>query len=103
MRTLVELQEWYLAQCNESWEHTYGLNIGTLDNPGWSLMIDLTDTKLESVEFDAQSYGVGADGQASGNEWLTCKVEKGKFVSFGGPRKLEEMIGVFLLWAKKNA
>jgi hypothetical protein len=32
---LNELQVWYGAQCNGSWEHTYGIKIETLDNPGW--------------------------------------------------------------------
>jgi hypothetical protein len=103
MSTLAELQEWYLAQCNEDWEHTYGVGVGTLDNPGWSLAVDLSDTYLESVKFAEHSYGVGADGHPSGNEWLICKVEKGKFLGHGGPRKLEEMINVFLSWAKQNA
>jgi hypothetical protein len=34
------LTQWYLAQCNEDWEHSYGVAIGTLDNPGWSLEVD---------------------------------------------------------------
>jgi hypothetical protein len=42
------------------------------------------------------------DGHASGNEWLICKIEDRKFVGYGGPRKLEEMINVFLSWANDN-
>lgn len=103
MSTLTELQEWYLAQCNEDWEHTYGVSVGTIHNPGWSLTVELTDTYLVSVNFAGHSYGVGVDGHASGNDWLICKVEQGKFIGFGGPRKLEEMINVFLSWAKENA
>jgi hypothetical protein len=38
------LQRWYVAQCNGEWEHSYGIEIGTLDNPGWSLRVDLKDT-----------------------------------------------------------
>lgn len=103
MSALAELQEWYVSQCNEDWEHTYGVSIGTLDNPGWSLKIALTETHLESVEFLEHSYGVGIDGHASGNEWLICKKEEGEFICYGGPRKLEEMINVFLSWAKEHA
>ena len=103
MSTVADLQEWYLAQCDEDWEHTYGISIGTLDNPGWSLTVDLTGTYLQSVNFAEHSYGVGADGHATGNEWLVCKVEDGKFLGFCGPRKLEEMINVFLSWANQNA
>ncbi|MEU0188205.1 Imm53 family immunity protein [Streptomyces sp. NPDC006207] len=40
------LQSWYLSQCNDDWEHEFGVRIATLDNPGWTLEIDLTDTDL---------------------------------------------------------
>jgi hypothetical protein len=32
-------QHWYLEQCNDLWEHSYGVKIDTLDNPGWLLVI----------------------------------------------------------------
>src|SRR4051812_33664431 len=45
------LQWWYLAQCNDAWEH-FGVGIGTLDNPGWSVRVELTDTSLEAETRD---------------------------------------------------
>lgn len=33
------LQEWYIQNCDGDWEHCYGIKIGTLDNPGWSIDI----------------------------------------------------------------
>lgn len=103
MSALHELQEWYLSQCNEDWEHTYGVSIDTLDNPGWSLEVELTDTYLDGVEFEERSYGLGDEARASGENWLVCRVKDGKFLGYGGPRKLEEIINVFLSWAKQNA
>jgi hypothetical protein len=103
MTTLESLQEWYVSQCNEDWEHTYGIDIGTLDNPGWSLKVDLADTPLEGVSYPGHSYGVGAKNEPTSQDWLVCKVENRKFVGNGGPKKLEEMIGVFLAWAKANS
>lgn len=41
------LQRWYLGQCNDEWEHSFGVAIETLDNPGWSLRIELEETSLE--------------------------------------------------------
>ena len=29
------LQKWYKSQCNGDWEHSFGIKIETLDNPGW--------------------------------------------------------------------
>ena len=103
MNSLQELQDWYLSQCNEDWEHTYGVSIKTLDNPGWSLEVELTDTDLDAKEFKEQSYGVGDDAKSSEDNWIICKVKENKFIGYGGPRKLEENISVFLGWAKSNA
>lgn len=29
------LSNWHKLNCNGDWEHTYGIKIETLDNPGW--------------------------------------------------------------------
>jgi hypothetical protein len=41
---LERLQRWYLGECNGDWEHSYGVRIDTLDNPGWIVTIDLHET-----------------------------------------------------------
>ena len=38
------LQQWYYGHCNGDWEHGSGIHIDTLDNPGWSITINLEDT-----------------------------------------------------------
>lgn len=43
------LQNWYKTNCNGDWEHTYGIKIETLDNPGWSVVVDLKETNLEHL------------------------------------------------------
>lgn len=95
--TLSELQEWYTLHCDGDWEHSYGVSIGTLDNPGWCLCIDLEGTGLEDVAFTEvkENYDDALD-------WLICVKHEGKFSANGGPRKLEPMISVFLAWAKTN-
>ncbi len=52
MSVLADLRKWYESQCNEDWEHQYGVTIGTLDNPGWTVTIDLVNTDLEGREFE---------------------------------------------------
>ncbi|QUM84894.1 MULTISPECIES: immunity 53 family protein [unclassified Moritella] len=103
MSKMIELQNWYLSQCNEDWEHCYGIKIETLDNPGWSVSIELSDTYLEDIKYPEFCYGMGVDADTSGNEWLDSKVESNTFKGYGGPHKLEEIITVFLAWAKSNA
>jgi hypothetical protein len=101
MDHLNELQEWYLSQCNGDWEHGFGVKIETLDNPGWTIWIDLEGTDITDKPFAEHAYGVGDGAEVSGDEWLVCKVNNGKFEGAGGPRKLGEMIEVFLSWTKR--
>lgn len=49
---LAELERWYLEQCDEEWEHSYGVVIGTLDNPGWQVSVDLVDTPLDTMPYE---------------------------------------------------
>jgi hypothetical protein len=47
MSSLDFLQRWYAEQCDGKWEHSYGVRIETLDNPGWQITVDLNGTGLE--------------------------------------------------------
>ena len=49
------LENWMRSMCNGSWEHCYGVKIGTLDNPGWWVEIDIIDTPLEEKKFEKYS------------------------------------------------
>ena len=103
MSTLARLQDWYFAQCDEDWEHSHGIKIDTLDNPGWTLVVDLTDTSLSGKPFSEYCYGLDEAADASGNEWLHCQVKDNKFMAAGGSAKLEEMINAFLTWSDAAA
>ncbi len=94
---LRRLQEWYHAQCNGDWEHTHGVTIATLDNPGWTLDVDLLETVLAERPFleVKRGYEDGAD-------WLICFVREQKFMGRCGPQKLEELIEIFLSWAEAS-
>ena len=94
---LRRLQEWYTAQCNGDWEHSYGVSIGTIDNPGWSLEVDLAGTHLEGKAFAELKRDYEHE-----RDWLTCSIRDGKFMGWCGPKKLENMIEVFLAWAEES-
>ncbi len=97
MSALAELQGWYLSQCNGEWEHSHGIHIGTLDNPGWRVRIDLRGTDLEARPFKAIS-----DLDPDVN-WMECHVEDGHFEAHGGAPMLEPMLRAFLNWASGRA
>ncbi|MGE8262696.1 MAG: immunity 53 family protein [Stenotrophomonas sp.] len=96
MDELQRLQHWYRRQCNEDWEHTFGVTIDTLDNPGWHVCIDLIETELEQKPFASISRGDSEDDA----DWIICTVEKSQLVASGGAGNLTELLGVFLSWAE---
>ena len=89
------LQRWYLSQCDGEWEHRYGVQIQTLDNPGWMLDVDLVGTGLEDRPFPPEPLE-----QRSETDWIHCRIENRQFRAAGGPTNLTEMIERFLAWAK---
>lgn len=88
------LEAWYAAECNGEWEHTYGIAIETLDNPGWRLRVDLTETPLHDEAFTAVAR------ERSERDWMHCRVKDGVFEGYGGAGNLEEIITTFLDWAE---
>ena len=42
----------YLSRCDGDWEHSFGVVVETLDNPGWRLLVDLEGTGLEAKPFE---------------------------------------------------
>jgi hypothetical protein len=97
MDTLRELQRWYISQCNGIWEHSFGVTIDNLDNPGWSVKIDLADTPLSGQNFSEVRL------LEHETDWFECRVRDGKFEGLGGPLMLEEILKTFLAWAAENA
>jgi hypothetical protein len=80
MNELRLLQDWYQSQCNEDWEHSFGVKIDTLDNPGWMVKIDLNDTAIADKPFDSIARG----DSESDADWIVCKRDGYQFVGYGG-------------------
>lgn len=89
----VRLQKWYLQNCDGDWEHSSGVRINTLDNPGWQISIN---TYGALVELNEQSRECIEHSEA---DWIHYWVDGGKFEAAGGPENLTQMIEVFFqLW-----
>jgi len=100
MNELSELQNWYVSNCNEDWEHQNGIKIESLDNPGWAIDIDLEETELENKMFTQIEKGLGQN--ASENDWYSCKVENNKFIGRCGLLHLKTVMSIFIDWRKKQ-
>jgi hypothetical protein len=92
---LTELQAWYESQCNGDWEHSHGIEISTLDNPGWRVRIDVAETPLAGREFREVSE------LAPEVRWMRCWVSEGKFHGAGGVPMLGGILRAFLDWARQ--
>lgn len=89
-----QLQAWYAAQCDGEWEHSYGVSIETLDNPGWSVSIDLAGTPLAHRAFQ-ELRDVEHDV-----DWIHCRVAGGRFEGRCGPALLHRVLESFLAWSR---
>lgn len=90
------LQKWYHTHCDGDWEHSNGIRLETLDNPGWSLTVDLQDTELEGEKFQKVKI------ERSKDDWLICTVKDSKFDGACGPANLPEVLKLFRDWAENE-
>ncbi|OYY64615.1 immunity 53 family protein [Sphingomonas sp. 28-62-11] len=98
------LTSWYLAECNDDWEHSYGVKIDTLDNPGWTVAIDLQETNLEGRAFESVTVGEPADDLDEWKRlgsWWVADVNDNVFKAACGPLDLGSVIGVFRRWVEQ--
>jgi hypothetical protein len=66
-----------------------------VDNPGWSLQVDLKDTTLEHMTLEYTKIDIEHE-----TDWMSFKVENQMFIAYGGPKQLSAMIEYFLNWAR---
>jgi hypothetical protein len=98
------LQQWYSAQCDGEWEHSFGV---TIDTPGWSVTICVEGTEPASTPFEPVKTSV------SDTNWVHCRVTERKegaltrscpnyrrFEGFGGALNLGDIIRIFRTWVE---
>ncbi|MER6509415.1 immunity 53 family protein [Nonomuraea sp. NPDC001636] len=83
------LQSWYASCCNDDWEHSYGVTIDTLDNPGWHVKIDLADTPLTGALLDASKV------ERTEDDWVHVWSNGIRFEGACGPLNLGELLEAF--------
>ena len=89
------LMHWYASNCDGDWEHTFGPQIETIDNPGWTLKIPLERTACDGREFARLEHNYQHE-----TEWWTCWTEGNEFHGAGGPLQLRSLIQTFREWAE---
>ena len=83
------LQSFYRSLCDGDWEHSYGCDIGNVNNPGWTLSFDLSETDFE---FEVVDW---FKDERSDDDWLHYRKEGVNFDGACGPENLAELISHF--------
>jgi len=83
------IQKWYATQCNGDWEHSFGVTIDNVDNPGWRVSIDIDDTLIPYEDFEGKIQDKGDD------DWYSLRIKDKKFIGVGDSNKLEFLLMAF--------
>ena len=96
--TLSSIQKWYIEQCDGNWEHSYGIKIETVDNPGWFVTIDLLETTTDAI----RDIGL-IKSEVDDKDWYIIQIKNGQYLASGDPLKLDFLLGKFKELVIENA
>jgi len=82
------LEEWYRCKCDGAWEHSHGVRLDTIDNPGWRVEVDI-GPEIPDVVHEEQRTDL---------DWISCRVEQGRSSGADGPANLAEILVVLQGW-----
>jgi hypothetical protein len=85
------LQEFLVLRANDEWEHTYGVDIKSIDNPGWRVKIDFKQSGKTYQPFERTEI------ERSDSDWVHYWIdeETASFHGAGGSRNLVEIFDAF--------
>lgn len=87
---------WYISNCDDDWEHQYGIKINTIDNPGWEVTIDLACTDMQDLEVEYKLH------EENPESWYGHSVKNKVFKAAGDPAKLEKLLEIFVEYVENN-
>jgi hypothetical protein len=97
MTAFERLQRWFKSQCDGDWEHGMGIVIRTLDNPGWSVKIDLEGCDLEEKMYESIVI------RRSEQDWIFTSRKDYEFTISCSIANIDEALTLFCDWAESDA
>ena len=91
------LQAWFAAHCDGNWEQEYGVTIGTVEDPGWELRVDLVGTPLEGTDLPRERTARAPE------DWCEAWCDGYTFHAAGGPHSLDELLDAFVSFAELHS
>ncbi len=89
MEILQWIQNWLKDNCDGDWERGDGIQITTLDNPGWELEIDISNTSIANMNIG------WILNEKNAQDWYGVKIENQKFTASGDSGKLLFLLELF--------
>ena len=89
MEILDWIQQWFHNNCDGTWEQGEAIQITTLDNPGWEVEIDVSNTSLATLKIP------WILNENNKQDWYGVKIEDQKFTASGDAGKLKFLLGLF--------
>lgn len=89
MEILEWIGNWYKAHCDGVWEDDHGIDIQTMNNPGWQVRIELHGTPFVNLEVDWTSE------QIDDENWWGYKIEYAVFDGICDPTRLSLLLNKF--------
>ena len=88
------LQAWYAAHCDGDWEQEFGVTIGTVQDAGWELRVDLVGTSLAGSELPRERTA------RTPADWCEIWCDGYTFRAAGGLDNLSELVEAFCHFAE---
>ena len=90
---LLWLQGFYESLCDGEWDHSEGIRIETLDNPGWLVFLNLEETDIDVPDMEIFVR------EGSERDWVHCRILNRRWEGFGGPGNLKEILVTLKNWS----
>lgn len=89
MEILEWIQDWFIQNCDGEWEHSDGIQITSIDTPGWDVEIDISNTSIANIHVP------WILNETNTQDWYGVKIGNQKFNASGDPGKLIYLLGLF--------
>ena len=93
------LINWYLKFCDGIWEHSQGIEISTIDNPGFRIKINLKGCGYNCSFFEEIDWECAENPE---QDWIHCLMKDEIWYGYGSPNNFCKLISIFIDWEENE-
>jgi hypothetical protein len=88
---------WYKSHCDGDWEHSFGIDIKSMDNPGFWITIDLAETECSEMSLEVTDNGFEQQySDSPPSIWYKYWIEESKFICYCSTDAFEVVFDDFM-------